>query len=299
MVVSRDAAKAGAFAASHGAGRGTSSYEEMLASDEVDAVYIATPNALHAEQVMAAAAAGKHVLCDKPLATTVADAERAVAACADAGVHLGLMFQTRRFGGVADAAAAVRGGALGRVALAQVEMSAGRNLPQGWRTEPALAGLGTINNIAVHAIDLLGYLLDANVTEVVALVEREELAVDVAAAVLLRFDNGTLAYVNANQAVPYAQDDFVLYGTEGRALGRNLSRPNREGTLVVTTAAGQTETPASTSNGYQETLAAFAEAVLDGREPSPSGRDGLRSVQVTTAIASALETGSVTRVAAS
>ena len=294
VVVSRDQQKADAFAAAHGAGRGTTSYEDLLADDDVDAVYIATPNALHAEQVVAAAAAGKHVLCDKPLATSVSDAEKAIGACRDSGVQLGMMFQTRRFGGVATAAAVVRDGSLGRVVLAQIEMSAGRNLPKGWRTDPALAGLGTINNIGVHAFDLLRYLLGAEVVEVTAMVDREEgFDVDTAAAVLLRFDNGTLAYVNANQAVPFAQDDFVLYGTEGRVLGRNLSRPRREGALVVTTAAGQTETPASTSDGYAATLAAFAGSVAAGEDPSPSGLDGLRSVQLTTAIATAIETGGV------
>lgn len=296
VVVSRDQAKADAFAASHGAGRGTTSYDEMLRADDVDAVYIATPNALHAEQVMLAAAAGKHVLCDKPLATSVSDAEKAIAACQDAGVRLGLMFQTRRHQGVPEAAAAVRDGTLGRVVMAQVEMSAGRNLPKGWRTDPALAGLGTINNIGVHAFDLLRYLLGAEVVEVAAMIDREEgFSVDTAATILLRLDNGTLAYVNANQAVPFAQDDFVLYGTEGRALGRNLSRPRREGTFVLTTGDGQTETPEDTSGGYQATLAAFAESVEAGTDPSPSGLDGLRSVQVTMAIATAVETGGTVR----
>jgi 1,5-anhydro-D-fructose reductase (1,5-anhydro-D-mannitol-forming) len=300
VVVSRDQARADSFAASHGARRATISYDDMLDDDDVDAVYIATPNALHAEQVVAAAAAGKHVLCDKPLATSVPDAEKAIDACRSAGVRLGIMFQTRRFGGVPETASAVRAGALGRVVMAHVEMSAGRNLPKGWRTDPALAGLGTVNNIGVHAFDLLRYLLDAEVAEVAAMVDREEgFSVDTAAAVLLRFDNGTLAYVNANQAVPYAQDDFVLYGTEGRVLGRNLSRPGREGTLVVTTASGQTESPATTSGGYRETLAAFAEAVQSGNDPSPSGVDGLRSVQLTGAIATAIESGAVVRLPSS
>ncbi len=296
VVVSRDRAKADEFAASHGAGRGTTSYEEMLQSDDVDAVYIATPNALHAEQVVAAAAAGKHVLCDKPLATSVSDAKKAIDACEDAGVRLGLMFQTRRHEGMTEAVEAVRSGILGRVVMAQVEMSAGRNLPKGWRTDPSLAGLGTINNIGVHGFDLLRYLLGAEVVEASAMVDREEgFSVDTAAAVLLRFDNGTLAYVNANQAVPYARDDVVLYGTEGRVLGRNLSRPRRQGSLIVTTASGESEHAADTSGGYRATLAAFAESVEADEEPSPSGVDGLRSVELTTAIARAIETGAVVR----
>lgn len=300
VVVSRDHEKAEQFARAHGAGRGTASYDDLLADDSVDGVYIATPNALHSQQVIAAAAAGKHVLCDKPLATSVGDAEKAVAACRDAGVGLGVMFQTRRFHGMPETAELVRTGALGRVVLAQVEMSAGRNLPKGWRTDPALAGLGTINNVGVHAFDLLRYLLGAEVTEVTAMVDRDEgMSVDTAAAVLLRFDSGTIAYVNANQAVPHSQDDVVLYGTQGRALGRNLSRPNHQGSLIVTTASGETRSEGTTTPGYRLTLEAFAQAVREGREPSPSGVDGLRSVQLTTAIATALDTRSIVQVSPS
>jgi len=83
-VASRDHGRAAAFAQRHGSGVPYDNYAALLADPAVDAVYIATPNGLHAEQVIAAAAAGKHVLCDKPLATSLADGERAVAACAAA-----------------------------------------------------------------------------------------------------------------------------------------------------------------------------------------------------------------------
>lgn len=289
-VVSRDQGRADAFAAEHHARRALTDYDALLADPDVEAVYIATPNALHADQVVAAASAGKQVLCDKPLATTVADAHRAVDACAAAGVALGMTFQTRFHPGMAEAAELVRQGTLGRIVLAQVEMSAGRNLPKGWRTDPALAGLGTINNIGVHAFDLLGYLLDSQVREVAVMVDREPgYQVDTAASVLLRFDNDTIAYVNANQSVSHPQDDVVLYGSDGRVVGRNLSRPNRDGTLtVVVDGNPPTTTDLRTAGVYQALVGAFTDAVLQGNEPSPSGTDGLRSVQLTDAIATAV-----------
>ena len=78
----------------------------------------------------------------------------------------------------------------------------------------------------MHAFDVLRYLIGSEVAEVAALVDSEPgFQVDTTALVLLRFSTGTLGYVNANQSVPYARDDIVLYGTEGRVLGRNLSRP--------------------------------------------------------------------------
>jgi 1,5-anhydro-D-fructose reductase (1,5-anhydro-D-mannitol-forming) len=288
-VVSRDQGRAEEFARRHGAAAALDDYQKMLADPAVAAVYIATPNALHAEQVIAAARAGKHVLCDKPLALTVADARRCVAECRAVGVRLGVTFQTRYHDGVADAVQLVRDGGIGRVTVAEVTMSAGRSLPRGWRTEPGLAGLGTLNNIGVHAFDLLRYLLGSEVTEVVALTDTEPgYQVDTTALVLLRFANGTLGYVNANQSVPHSRDDIVLYGSDGRVLGRNLSRPGRDGTMSFITPAGEREVAAASHDAYRRVIDAFADAVRHDRDPSPAGEDGVRSVELTTAIAEAV-----------
>jgi predicted dehydrogenase len=232
-VVSRDLGRATEFAKAHGAAQALDSYPAMLADPAVQAVYIATPNALHAGQVIAAAQAGKHVLCDKPLAVTVPDARRCVEECRAAGVRLGLTFQTRRHDGLAEAAELVRSGAIGKVVVAEVQMSAGRNLPGGWRTDPALAGLGTINNIGVHAFDVLRYLIGAEVTEVAAMVDAEPgFDVDTTALVLLRFSTGTLGYVNANQSVPNARDDIGC--TAPRAGCWAATCPGRTGTARCT-----------------------------------------------------------------
>jgi 1,5-anhydro-D-fructose reductase (1,5-anhydro-D-mannitol-forming) len=288
-VASRDQGRAEEFARAHGAARAVSDYAKLLADPGVGAVYIATPNALHAGQVIEAASAGKHVLCDKPLALTPADARRCVQKCWSAGVRLGITFQTRNHDGLAEAAELIRSGAIGTVVAAEVTMSGGRNLPRGWRTDPALAGLGTLNNIGVHAFDVLRYLTGSEVSEVVALVDSEPgYQIDTTALVLLRFASGTLAYVNANQSVPHARDDIVVYGSEGRILARNLSRPGRDGTLSVITADGERELAASSHDAYRRTVASFADAVLSGHDPSPSGEDGLRSVELTAAIATAI-----------
>lgn len=292
-VVSRDQERAREFArthaSAHGAPNALDDYAKMLADPAVHAVYIATPNALHADQVTAAARAGKHVLCDKPLALTVEDARRCVRECRSAGVRLGIMFQTRNHDGLADAARLVRDGGIGKVIVAEVTMSAGRNLPKGWRTDPGLAGLGTLNNIGVHAFDVLRYLLGDEVAEVTALTDSEPgYRVDTTALVLLRFASGTISYVHVNQSAPNARDDIVLYGTEGRVLGANLSRPERDGTLTLTTPAGERSMRAGSRDAYRRTVGAFADAVLGDREPSPSGEDGVRSVELTTAIAEAV-----------
>lgn len=286
-VVSRDQGRADGFAARHGAARATTSYDELLADPEVDVVYIGTPNALHAEQANAAARAGKHVFCDKPIATSVDDARRVVDACRDAGVKLGVNFQTRHHEGFAEARRLLADGAIGDVLVAQVEVSAGAAPLKGWRTDPELAGVGTINNIGVHAYDLLRYLLSAEIAEVVTLTDvgtRKEL--ETTALALLRFDNGTLAYVNANQTVAEFRPDIDIYGTKGRIVGAGITRPFREdGELRVLTGDGETVTPSQTKDAFDRSVAAFHAAVRDDGEPNASGVDGLRSVQLTDAMA--------------
>ena len=284
--------KSSAFAAAHG-GRAYASYHELLSDDRVDVVYIATPNALHADQVVAAAAAGKHVFCDKPLATSAVDAQRAVEACEAAGVQLGINFQTRHHAGMADAKAALAEGRIGAALIAECEVSPGRNPFHGWRTDPKLAGLGTINNLGVHGYDLLRYLLCAEVDEVTVLTDagrRHEL--ERIALALLRFANGALAYVNANQLVPNCRPDFTIYGSEGRISGRGVTRPFIEhGELSILNGESEETFAMQTTDAFDRSVAAFQRAVVTGETPNASGIDGLRSVELTEALARSAREG--------
>ncbi|HEY5058902.1 MAG TPA: Gfo/Idh/MocA family oxidoreductase [Gaiellaceae bacterium] len=297
-IVSRDQSRAEAFAARHGARLATTRYDELLEDPAVDIVFVSTPNALHAEQVCTAAAAGKHVLCEKPLATSVADAEAAVAACRDAGVKLGVNFQTRHHQVFAEVRKVIQSGALGAIQIVQCEASAGRVPMQNWRTDSGLAGLGTINNLGVHAYDLLRYLLDSEVAEVAVLLDvgrRDEL--ETIALALLRFESGVLAYVNANQAIPGYQPDIQIYGSEGRIIGRGVTRPWIErGELAILVDGEERVTTTSTVDAYDRTLASFQRAVVDDLEPNPSGMDGLRSVWLTHAMTRSAREGRVVEV---
>jgi 1,5-anhydro-D-fructose reductase (1,5-anhydro-D-mannitol-forming) len=298
-VVSRDQGRADAFAGRHGAARALTSFDELLADPDVDAVYIATPNALHAGQVVTAARAGKHVMCDKPLALSVADASRAVAACEEAAVKLGITFQTRFHDNYGRFREVVQDGSLGEIRVVQVEMSPGRTLLKGWRTDPALAGLGAINNLGVHAFDLVRWLLGAEATDVTALAGHEGgLDPETLALVLLRYGTGALAYVNVNQSVGFPQADITVYGTKGRVVGRSTTRMNMKGTLDVLTDQGETTIETASFHAYRGAVMAFEDAVVTGREPSPSGLDGLRSVGLTSAIAESLRAGRTTAVPA-
>jgi predicted dehydrogenase len=292
-VVSRDAGRAAAFAARHGGGTGYDDYQRMLADPAVQAVYIATPNDQHAEQVQAAAQTGKHVLCDKPLALDVTGAEQAVAACRQVGVRLGVTFQTRFHEGMTAVRELIAAGAIGSVITGHMEMGAGRTLLKGWRTDPVHAGVGTMNNIGVHGYDLLRHLLGSEVREVSAMVSAEPgFDLDTTALALLRFDNDALFSVQVNQTVPHHRPDLVIYGSAGRVVLSNITRPDCDGTLsVIRGDEPETHQAVSSRRAYQDLVGAFAQAVLDGRDPSPSGVDGLVSVRVTSALAESARTG--------
>jgi 1,5-anhydro-D-fructose reductase (1,5-anhydro-D-mannitol-forming) len=288
-VASRDQDRAPAFATRFGGASATTSYAQMLADPHVDAVYIATPNSMHADQAIAAARAGKHVMCDRPLATSVEDARRVVDACAEAGVGLGVMFQSRCYGGMALVRQLIAENQIGPVVTAHAEISTGRTLLKGWRTDAAYAGVGTLNNLGVHMFDLLGYLLNSEVVEVAAMLSSEPgFVLDTTALALLRFASGALVTVHANQTVFGPRPDLVIYGTQGRIVGTNVTRAGLSGTIAVVRDGGeQTEQPVSSDGAFATTIEQFADAVMHGRDPSPSGVDGLTSVALTQALSQA------------
>jgi 1,5-anhydro-D-fructose reductase (1,5-anhydro-D-mannitol-forming) len=296
--VSRDRGRADAFAAQHGARRAYTDYADLLRDRDVDIVYISTPNAQHAEQALAAARARKHVLCEKPLALTVGDARRMVDAFEAAGLKLGTHFQTRHHTAFVETKRLLERRAIGDVVLMQIEVSSGANQLRSWRADPQLAGLGSINNIAVHPYDLLRYLLGSEVGEVVAMTDVDRSTeLERMALALLRFQNGTLAYVNANQKVPNFQPDVDIYGTEGRIVGVDCTRPFRDGELRVLTASGEQVTKHSSRDAVVRSIAAFNDAVAHDREPNASGLDGLRSVQLTDAVIRSAREGRLVEVA--
>lgn len=293
-VLSRDAETAKAYAAKHGCDRSYTALTDMLADPAVDVVYISSPNALHAEQAIAAAQAGKHVYCEKPLALNGDDARRVTDACRSAGVRLGVNFQTRHYAPNQEAFRLVRDGAIGDIRVLQIESCAAASRLKGWRTDPSLAGMGSINNIAVHPLDLARFFVGAEVAEVVALTNAGRSAeLETISLVLARFTNGALAYINGSQEVPYPRADMELYGTAGRISGRGTTRPFMDGELLIRTESEERSMPFSTKDGFQRAVAAFNRSVTEGTEPDPSGEDGVKSVELVDAITRSARTGTV------
>jgi 1,5-anhydro-D-fructose reductase (1,5-anhydro-D-mannitol-forming) len=300
-VVSRDPQRAQRFADKFDAEHAYTSFDEMLRNPEVTVVAIHTPNAQHAEQAIAAARAGKHVFCDKPMAIDVADAEKMVRECEKAGVKLGINFHNRFMPCFAEIRRVIGSGEIGEVHLVQLEVSPGARSGgrlATWRIDPALAGLGTTYSIGVHAYDILRYLIAAEVEMVSALFDQPRGVMEEMNVSLLRFVNGALAQLSVHENSPLPHNDIVIYGSKGRITGRGITRSRDGGVLEVMTEAGRArrmDFPAINAHGA--CVMAFSDALLDGRDFVPSGIDGLRSVQITDAMARSAHGGVHVRLA--
>ena len=288
-VVSRDQSRADAVAKKFGAQHAYTNYDEMLRNPEITIVAIHTPNSQHTEQAIAAARAGKHVFCDKPMATSVADAERIVRECDKAGVKLGVNFHNRFMPCFIEAKRIIESGEIGDVMLVQIEASPGSRPGirlATWRVDPSMAGLGTTMSIGVHIYDILRYMLASEIETVSSFFDTPRNVMEETNLSTFRFANGAMAQVNINEKVPNPHNDFVIYGSKGRITGRGLTRSRAGGVMEVLTADGKTrKTEYPAINAHGECVAAFSKAVLEGRDANPSGIDGLRSVQLTDAMA--------------
>jgi predicted dehydrogenase len=232
----------GRLVATHDPALGTD-LETFLATPGLDGVYVAAPNDVHAELVAAAAAAGKHVLCEKPMATTVADAEAMVAACARAGVRYGTAFNQRFHPAHVRLGELVAGGALGQVTQARVKYACETPPWWGeddWHFDRARAGGGALFDLAPHGLDLLGVLLARELTEAVALHQRAVLdhPVEDGAVIAARYEE-VLAVLQVSYAHPETlpRRELELVGTKGMAVARDTMGQDPGGTLAFLDAA--------------------------------------------------------------
>ena len=250
------------------------SYEGLLADAEVDAVYIPLPNHLHAQWTIAAVQAGKHVLCEKPLALTAADAQRMAAAAASAGVHLMEAFMYRLHPSWQKAIELVRSGRIGPVVAVQSWFSYFNEDATNIRNM-ADAGGGALYDIGCYSINLSRMLFEAEPEEVMGSIRWDPmLGVDVVASGILRFTDGMASFTCSTRA----EDDqrAHIYGTRGRiTIPIPFNIPPDRPTEIQLAAGGdppvapKIETFSfSTADPYTVEAERFSAAVLDG-EPTP------------------------------
>ena len=301
-LASGNAQRARTYADQQGIPAAYGSVESLLADPAVHAVYVSSTNDLHRSQVLAAAAAGKHVLCEKPLALNVEDALLMVAACRKAGVVMATNHHLRNAATHRKIRDLVRGGAIGKPLFARVFHAV--HLPphlQGWRLHQPQAGGGVILDITVHDVDTLRFILDAEPVEAVGLAQSAALArqgLEDGVMAVLRFDNGVLAQLHDAFTVKHAGTGIEIHGELGTVVGRHVMTQQPVGDVVLRTAAGEQTVPVEHTDLYRRGVAAFCAAMRGDGCPAASAEDGVRSLAAAVAVAEACRTGRAVRIAA-
>ncbi|MDO8186277.1 Gfo/Idh/MocA family oxidoreductase [Conexibacter sp. JD483] len=267
------------------------SWEALVEGGEVDALYVGLPNHLHADAAVAAAEAGLHLLVDKPLCTTLADADRVLAAAARADVRLMVGFSHRFHVELATAKRMLAAGELGDPVLAVDTIVDSAPAGPAWYWDPA-AGGGVVQLQMHHSFDRLAWLLGSPVVQVQASVHERPVgdgpAVDVAAAVTLTFANGAVGTSAASFVTGYDGDGIVelaIQGTHGHV------RIETWQAIEAQTARFAFDQRQRRDDWLGAELGEFAAAIRERRDPSVSGEDGRRALRVALAALESARTG--------
>jgi predicted dehydrogenase len=272
-IVSRDPAKGRRYAA-----RVWTDLDEALSDPEVDAVYVATPVFLHAPQTIAALRAGKHVLCEKPVAMNYDQAAAMTRSAREAGKTLGIAYYRRMYPKLQRARELLENGAIGRPALAEInchdwfQAEDGR---RGWLLDPQQAGGGPLYDIASHRIDALNFLFGrpARVSGHLSNLVHKS-AVEDSATVLIDYENGVRGVVDVRWHSRTPRDEFRIIGVDGEMSLTPLSGPR------LTYPGGAEDLPAH-PNLHYPCIENFVSAVLNGALLYASGESSIWTDWVT------------------
>ena len=283
------AEKTRAFASQFGEPRCYASVAELAADPAVDGVFIASPNRLHQRHVLEAAAAGKHILCEKPFALSQEDAAEMMAACDHAKVVLRVAFQIRLEAILQRVRAVLASGVLGQLRGFEFERSGTFGQRNAWRDDPGQGG--ALFDMAVHLIDQAEWLTGLPFTEITAYThpDRRSGQADDTIAILGLLGTQCHAVLRASREIPFAQNNLRIQGTQGMLVTSKLRWGDQYSFDIVSAAGTQTEVFAASAI-YQKELDAFVHDVRTGATTLPDGTAGTRSVKVSAAVLESINT---------
>jgi 1,5-anhydro-D-fructose reductase (1,5-anhydro-D-mannitol-forming) len=294
-VMSSNADRAAQYAEKHGIGKVTTELGALVEDKSVDAVYVSTTNELHRDQVFAAAAAGKHVLCEKPLALTLSDARAMVAECRKRGVVMATNHHLRNAATHRAMRDAIKAGRIGKPLFARVFHAV--YLPphlQGWRIEKPNAGGGVILDITVHDADTLRFVLDDEPKSVIAVASHGGMAqasLEDGVMGVVHFSSGLLAQFHDAFTTKYATTGFEVHGDEGSLIGRDCMTQAPQGEVMLCSAAGEEALKLDHEKLYLRSVRLFQAAVGGHGAPSATGEDGVKSLSVAISTIEAVRSG--------
>jgi predicted dehydrogenase len=292
--------------------RGYESLDAMLADPDVQAVSVCSPSGAHLEPALAAAAAGKHILIEKPLEITTERCDQIIDACEQADVRLAVTFQSRFHESSRLMKKALEEGRFGKVTLGDAYVKWYRSQEYydsgAWRGTWALDGGGALMNQAIHSVDLLVWLMGP-VAEISAMMEtmtHERIEVEDIAVANLKFASGALGVIEATTtAYPGALKRIEISGSNGTAILEEedikmwqFADETAEDEAIRQRMVGRTESGGGAADpsaidhhGHTMVFQEFIDAINENRPPLVDGHQGRRSVEVIRAIYQSAQTG--------
>ena len=271
------------FAREFGADRWYKDWRELLADEEIRAVYIATPPNLHAEQTIAAAKAGKHVICEKPMALNAQECRRMIAACRTAGVRLSIAYYRHFYPVVSRVKQILESGEIGKVVLAEIR--AFENFrpeaedPRSWFTRKQQAGGGPLMDFGCHRIEVLLNILGAvskawgSQGSLITDWDVEDTSISI-----MEFQSEARGMLAVSRAIEEPQDTLDIYGSAGSI---HIPVLNNGGMTVITPGGERREDHPPHQNLHLPHIDAVTQAFLANREPPVPGETGLRVAEIT------------------
>jgi 1,5-anhydro-D-fructose reductase (1,5-anhydro-D-mannitol-forming) len=275
--------------------RGYSTLDGALEDPDVQAVYLATPNDLHKDQTVRAAAARKHVLVEKPMAISIEDATAMVRACAGAHVKLYVGFHLRFHPAHQRVRALVAAGEIGDVVWASARWVSQRPLDRGWRLEPGRAGGTLLTARGVHLLDLVRFACTTEFVSVSGCSDgfRPERPADDTTAGVGTLASGGFAHVVCSRLVPGGGNDLEIYGTRGTIVCRSTIAVEPAGTLLVTKGTAEQAQTYERCDVLADELDGVSAAIAGTRvnDVGARGEDGARVVAVTSGLIESVQSG--------
>jgi len=291
---------------------------ELLAQD-LQAVYIATPPNVHCRQTVQAAQAGKHVLCEKPIAITVDEVDQMEAACAKAGVKFMLAWCMRQNVYNKKMREMAQAGALGKFVMGRAQLTCWYPpIPGAWRQDVAISHGGSLLDMGTHCLDLLEWLMDTTIVEVTGftdlLVHKYATRIEDTSTILARFRNGAHGIIDNYFNIPdvAAMNALELLGTKGSIIARGTIGQDPTGEMFSVLQAQETGYDANQMRDiqaerqeyklepigiYSQMITLFTDCILQDQEPPTSLANGRHSVKVVNAIYQAARERRVVEVA--
>ncbi len=298
----------------YGVGTFTTKEDELFKNDDIQAVYIGTPVFAHTGQIMKAADARKHILCEKPLATTVKETDKVIEYCDTRGVTLQVGFMMRYHGYHIKAKEMIENGDLGRPVMGRGQLTCWYPpIPGVWRQDPEKGGGGALMDMAIHTVDILRYMFgDVESVSSFNGAQTHEYPVEDSGVILLRFKNGAYGVCDSFFNIPdeAAKGVLELYGTKGSLMAEGTVSQVAGGRMVAYLQKEEkgydarqerggiepVEVRAELKNMYRAEVEDFIDAVEKKRSPMNSGEEALKNFKIIQAAYKSQKKGMVIRV---